>query len=134
MMQKAASLYDSGDDMGAAEAANMAKYAAAEAATRSVDQAVQSMGGNGLTKEYGVAADAGLCPAGADRPDQPRDGAELRGADIAWPAPVLLMDTLVEYVGPADSGGPFARLTLNSPHNRNALSTALVNQLAPGAA
>ncbi|OMC45354.1 acyl-CoA dehydrogenase [Mycobacterium sp. IS-2888] len=56
MMQKAATLYDSGDDMGAAEAANMAKYAAAEAATRSVDQAVQSMGGNGLTQEYGVAA------------------------------------------------------------------------------
>src|SRR5271157_3644458 len=56
MMQKAATLYDSGDDMRAAEAANMAKYAAAEAATRSVDQAVQSLGGNGLTKEYGVAA------------------------------------------------------------------------------
>ncbi|MEO8889737.1 MAG: acyl-CoA dehydrogenase family protein, partial [Jatrophihabitantaceae bacterium] len=31
MMQKAASLYDSGDDMGAGESANMAKYAAAEA-------------------------------------------------------------------------------------------------------
>jgi hypothetical protein len=56
MMQKAAVLYDGGDDAGAAEAANMAKYAAAEAATRSVDQAVQSLGGNGLTKEYGVAA------------------------------------------------------------------------------
>src|ERR1700712_4923723 len=56
MMQKAATLYDNGDDGGAATAANMAKYAAAEAATRSVDQAVQSMGGNGLTKEYGVAA------------------------------------------------------------------------------
>ena len=42
MMQKAAALYDAGDDMGAGEAANMAKYAAAEAATRSVDQAVQS--------------------------------------------------------------------------------------------
>ena len=32
MMQKAATLYDSGDDFGAAEAANMAKYAAGEAA------------------------------------------------------------------------------------------------------
>src|SRR6516162_11433989 len=42
------------------------------------------------------------------------------------------MDTLVEYTGPADAGGPFARLTLNSPHNRNALSTALVNQLHQG--
>jgi len=42
------------------------------------------------------------------------------------------MDTLVEYAGPADVGGPFARLTLNSPHNRNALSTTLVNQLHQG--
>ncbi|MCK0172809.1 MULTISPECIES: acyl-CoA dehydrogenase family protein [Mycobacteriaceae] len=56
MMQKAAALYDHGDDVGAAEAANMAKYAAGEASVRAVDQAVQSMGGNGLTKEYGVAA------------------------------------------------------------------------------
>jgi alkylation response protein AidB-like acyl-CoA dehydrogenase len=56
MMQKAASLYDLGDDTGAAEAANMAKYAAAEASVRAVDQAVQSLGGNGLTKEYGIAA------------------------------------------------------------------------------
>jgi alkylation response protein AidB-like acyl-CoA dehydrogenase len=56
MMQKAATLYDSGDDAGAAEAANMAKYAAGEASARAVDQAIQSLGGNGLTKEYGIAA------------------------------------------------------------------------------
>ncbi len=56
MMQKAASLYDTGDDAGAAEAANMAKYAAGEASVRAVDQAVQSLGGNGLTKEYGIAS------------------------------------------------------------------------------
>jgi alkylation response protein AidB-like acyl-CoA dehydrogenase len=56
MMQKAATLYDNGDDFGAAEAANMAKYAAGEASVRAVDQAVQSLGGNGLTKEYGVAS------------------------------------------------------------------------------
>lgn len=56
MMQKAATLYDTGDDAGAAEAANMAKYAAGEASARAVDQAVQSLGGNGLTKEYGIAA------------------------------------------------------------------------------
>lgn len=55
MMQKAATLYDEGDDWGAAEPANMAKYAAAEACVKIVDQAVQSMGGNGLTTEYGVA-------------------------------------------------------------------------------
>jgi alkylation response protein AidB-like acyl-CoA dehydrogenase len=56
MMQKAATLYDGGDDTGAAESANIAKYAAAEASVRAVDQAVQSLGGNGLTKEYGIAA------------------------------------------------------------------------------
>ena len=56
MMQKAATLYDGGDDLGAAEAANMAKYAAGEASVRAVDQAVQSLGGNGLTKEYGIAS------------------------------------------------------------------------------
>ena len=42
------------------------------------------------------------------------------------------MDTLVEYAGPAECGGPLARLTLNSPHNRNALSGALVSQLHQG--
>ncbi|MFC7449135.1 acyl-CoA dehydrogenase family protein [Rhodococcus daqingensis] len=56
MMQKAASLYDSGDDFGAAEAANMAKYAAAEASIKALDQAVQTHGGAGLSKEYGLAA------------------------------------------------------------------------------
>ncbi|MCB5909817.1 acyl-CoA dehydrogenase family protein [Streptomyces pinistramenti] len=56
MMQKAAHLYDAGDDTGAGEAANMAKYAAAEAAVRAVDQAVHTLGGNGLTQEYGLAS------------------------------------------------------------------------------
>ncbi len=42
------------------------------------------------------------------------------------------MDALVEYAAPADTGGPYARMTLNSPHNRNALSTTLVNQLHQG--
>jgi alkylation response protein AidB-like acyl-CoA dehydrogenase len=54
MMQKAASLYDSGDDMGAGESANMAKYAAAEAAVACADQAVQTLGGNGFAHEYGL--------------------------------------------------------------------------------
>ena len=56
MTQKAAALYDAGDDAGAAEAANMAKYAAGEASARAVDQAVQTHGGNGLSQEYGLAA------------------------------------------------------------------------------
>ena len=55
MMQKAAALYDGGDDWGAAEPANMAKLLAADAAVAAVDHAVHSMGGNGLTVEYGVA-------------------------------------------------------------------------------
>jgi enoyl-CoA hydratase len=42
------------------------------------------------------------------------------------------MNGLVDYAGPADVAGPFARLTLNSPRNRNALSAALVGQLHQG--
>ncbi|MFD7864627.1 acyl-CoA dehydrogenase family protein [Streptomyces sp. NPDC059783] len=56
MMQKAARLYDDGDDIGAGEAANMAKYAAGEACVKAVDQAVHTLGGNGLTREYGLAS------------------------------------------------------------------------------
>ncbi|AJP02525.1 acyl-CoA dehydrogenase [Streptomyces cyaneogriseus subsp. noncyanogenus] len=56
MMQKAARLYDTGDDLGAGEAANMAKYAAAEACVKAVDQAVHTLGGNGLTREFGLAS------------------------------------------------------------------------------
>lgn len=55
MTQKAAALYEAGDDAGAGEAANMAKYAAAEAACDVADRAVQAHGGNGITTEYGVA-------------------------------------------------------------------------------
>ncbi|MGC4958035.1 acyl-CoA dehydrogenase family protein [Actinomadura citrea] len=60
MGQKAAWLYDAGDDTGAGEAANMAKYATAEAAIHCVDQAIQTHGGNGLTTEYGVGMLAGV--------------------------------------------------------------------------
>ncbi|MEH0419606.1 acyl-CoA dehydrogenase family protein [Streptomyces sp. B21-083] len=56
MMQKAAALYDAGDDVGAGEAANMAKYAAGEACVKAVDQAVHTLGGNGLTREFGLAS------------------------------------------------------------------------------
>ena len=55
MTQKAAALYEAGDDLGAGEAANMAKYAAAEAACDAADRAVQTHGGNGITQEYGMA-------------------------------------------------------------------------------
>ncbi|WP_433673448.1 acyl-CoA dehydrogenase family protein [Nocardia sp. CA-136227] len=54
MMQKAAALQDA-RACGAGEAANIAKYAGAEAALQAVDAAVQAHGGNGLTIEYGVS-------------------------------------------------------------------------------
>jgi len=56
MTQKAAALVDAGDDLGAGEAANMAKYAAAEASCFAVDTSVHTFGGNGLTQEYGMGA------------------------------------------------------------------------------
>src|SRR5918997_15511 len=52
MTQKAAALYDAGAPAG--EPSNMAKYAAAEAAIRCVDQAIQTHGGNGFALEYGL--------------------------------------------------------------------------------
>ncbi|MBV9450374.1 MAG: acyl-CoA/acyl-ACP dehydrogenase [Streptosporangiaceae bacterium] len=55
MLAKAATLYDEGDDKPAGEAANMAKYAAAEASIRALDQAIQCHGGNGLAADYGLA-------------------------------------------------------------------------------
>ncbi len=55
LWQKAAALYDAGDDMGAGEYANMAKYAGGEVACNATDAAVHTHGGNGLTVEYGLA-------------------------------------------------------------------------------
>jgi alkylation response protein AidB-like acyl-CoA dehydrogenase len=52
MTAKAAWLYDNGKPAG--EASNMAKYAAAEAAVAAVDAAIQALGGNGLSAEYGL--------------------------------------------------------------------------------
>jgi alkylation response protein AidB-like acyl-CoA dehydrogenase len=54
MTQKAAALVDAGSAE-AGEAANMAKYAAAEASIKCVDQAIQTHGGNGFTIEYGIS-------------------------------------------------------------------------------
>jgi alkylation response protein AidB-like acyl-CoA dehydrogenase len=55
MVAKAAALYDAGRDVEAGTAANMAKYASAEASALAVDTAIQALGGNGMTTEYGVA-------------------------------------------------------------------------------
>mgnify|MGYP006203365629 CR=1 FL=1 len=45
---------DAGDDTGAGEYANMAKYAAGEVACNATDVAVHTHGGNGLAQEYGL--------------------------------------------------------------------------------
>jgi alkylation response protein AidB-like acyl-CoA dehydrogenase len=56
MTEKAAWLCDhAGDTPAAGEAANMAKYAAAEATLGALDQAIQTHGGNGMSSEYGLA-------------------------------------------------------------------------------
>ncbi len=54
MTMKAAWLFDQGKDAGAA--ANMAKFAAGEAATHAVDTAIQVHGGNGMSEEYGLVS------------------------------------------------------------------------------
>jgi alkylation response protein AidB-like acyl-CoA dehydrogenase len=58
MMRKAAWLHDNG--LPAGEASNTAKYAAAEAALAAIDAAIQTMGGNGISQEYGLLPYWGL--------------------------------------------------------------------------
>jgi len=61
MGAKAAWLHDyHPGDAAAGEAANMAKYAAAEASLHSLDVAIQTHGGNGMTTEFGLADMWGL--------------------------------------------------------------------------
>lgn len=56
MTAKAAWMHDAGADPRAAgEAANMAKFAAADAGLHALDAAIQAHGGNGLASEYGLA-------------------------------------------------------------------------------
>jgi alkylation response protein AidB-like acyl-CoA dehydrogenase len=50
---RSAELFDAGEPAG--EAANIAKYAASEAALKALDQAIQIHGGNGLSHEYGLS-------------------------------------------------------------------------------
>jgi alkylation response protein AidB-like acyl-CoA dehydrogenase len=53
MAYRAAELYDAGED--AAEASNIAKFAAADSSLKTLDQAMQTHGGNGMALEYGMA-------------------------------------------------------------------------------
>lgn len=55
---RAAALSDAGRPAGSA--ANMAKLAAAEAATHALDAAIQTHGGNGMATEYGLSTLSGL--------------------------------------------------------------------------
>jgi len=55
MLQKAAWCYDADLGLEAGEAANMAKYSAAEACLEALDEAIQTHGGNGLASESGLA-------------------------------------------------------------------------------
>ncbi|GIG85186.1 acyl-CoA dehydrogenase family protein [Plantactinospora endophytica] len=68
MIAKAATLYDAGRDVEAGVAANLAKYASAEAAALAVDTAIQVHGGNGMTTDYGVATLLGAVRAGRIAP------------------------------------------------------------------
>jgi alkylation response protein AidB-like acyl-CoA dehydrogenase len=68
MVAKAAALYDAGRDLEAGVTANMAKYAAADVAALAVDTAIQALGGNGMTTEYGVATLLGAVRAGRIAP------------------------------------------------------------------
>ena len=54
MTARAAQLYDEGSTE-AGEAANMAKFAAADSSLEALDQAIQVHGGNGMALEYGLA-------------------------------------------------------------------------------
>jgi alkylation response protein AidB-like acyl-CoA dehydrogenase len=58
MIRQAAWQHDHGVPAG--ESANMAKYAAAEAALGAIDAAIQAHGGNGLASEYGLMPYWGL--------------------------------------------------------------------------
>ena len=58
MTRRAAWQHDHGEAAG--ESANMAKYAAAEAAIAACDAAIQTHGGNGLASEYGLLPYWGL--------------------------------------------------------------------------
>lgn len=56
---RAAALYDEGQDR-SGEQANLAKYAATEAAEQMLDAAIQTHGGNGMATGFGISAMWGL--------------------------------------------------------------------------
>ena len=80
-----------------------------------------------VDQEYGIAAAVTASKLARIAPVS-RDGAQSSSRRPRWVCHALTDETLVHYT----VEGPVARLTLDSPHNRNALSTALVDQLSQG--
>ncbi|NEA23853.1 acyl-CoA dehydrogenase family protein [Actinomadura bangladeshensis] len=85
----AARAFDRGEP-GGVEAA-MAKYTAFEAASTALDAAMQTLGGNGMSREYGLATLHGAGPPLPDRSGQLGEAAEPHRAQAAVAAEVVLM-------------------------------------------
>ncbi|WP_399477010.1 hypothetical protein [Streptomyces sp. TRM68367] len=56
MTQKAAHLYDARGRHGRGRGREHGQYAAGEACVKAVDQAVHTLGGDGLPREFGIAS------------------------------------------------------------------------------
>ena len=82
----------------AGEAANMAKFAAGEAATRAIDAAIQTHGGNGMSEEYGLVALWGLA--------RTRDDPELHLAACVGAAKIVLTRRQLSGVTPPNVSPP----------------------------
>ena len=120
MTRQAAWQHDHGVPAG--ESANMAKYAAAEAALAALDAAIQTHGGNGLASEYGLAALLGPGPAAAHRAGQPGDDPQLRGPAQPGPAPLVLRRAVQE--SPVDlARNLIGRINVGDSLTRTAAST-----------
>ena len=112
----------------------MAKYAAAEASIKALDQAIQTHGGNGLTTRVRARDAARRGARRPGRPGEPGDDPQLRRPALARPAEVVLMSGPMTSSDGIRYGCEFATLTLDSPHNRNAISGRLVDELLRGLA
>ena len=130
MMQKAATLYDAGDDIGApVSARTWPSTRRPRSRCAPSTRRVQTHGGNGFASEYGL----GRCwprPGSGGGAGEPGDDPELRGPVQPRPAEVATdgPDDMTELVHYAAAQG-IATLTLDSPANRNALSAQLVAEL-----
>ncbi|CAM5720661.1 hypothetical protein SMICM304S_00785 [Streptomyces microflavus] len=111
----------------------MAKYAAGEACVKAVDQAVHTLGGNGLTREYGLGRPDHRVPRRPDRPGQPGDDPQLRLPPVPGPSEVVLEPAAGGEPEPSDLS-PFSIPRGDSPtlHTRTAPRAA--SRAAPASA